>query len=140
MDEDFKIRNYKPDDREAVIEVWDKCRLLSPQNDPVKDIQKKMEFQPELFFICELNDKIVGTVMAGYDGHRGWINYLGILPEFQKRGAGSLLLNYAVDKLKGLGCPKVNLQVRDTNLGVTDFYIKNGFKFDQVKSMGRRLE
>jgi ribosomal protein S18 acetylase RimI-like enzyme len=59
-----------------------------PQNDPVEDIQRKVVFQPELFFVALLSGKVIGSVMVGYEGHRGWLNCMAVLPEHQRRGYG----------------------------------------------------
>ncbi|HXY45121.1 MAG TPA: GNAT family N-acetyltransferase [Acidimicrobiales bacterium] len=82
---------------------------------------------------------VVGSVMFGYDGHRGWLNYLAVKPEHQRRGLGRALVGYAEHELAELGCAKVNLQIRRTNAGVVDFYLSLGYLVDDVISMGRRL-
>jgi len=74
----FNLRPYAPADQSAVIALWEKCGLLRPQNDPRKDIVRKLKVNPEFFLVAEEGGRIVGTVMAGYEGHRGWINYLGV--------------------------------------------------------------
>jgi len=111
-----------------------------PQNDPVEDIQGKVAFQPELFFIALLDREVIGSIMVGYEGHRGWLNYLAVLPEHQRRGYGRKLVEEAVCELKRLGCLKVNLQVRSSNVSVIGFYKHLGFKDDDVVSLGKRLK
>jgi ribosomal protein S18 acetylase RimI-like enzyme len=96
--------------------------------------------QPELFLVATIENQIVGTVMAGYDGHRGWINYLGTSPEHRRQGIARALMQEAESLLKRAGCPKINLQVRSTNHDVIDFYRAIGFSPDDVLSMGKRLE
>ena len=135
----FRIVAYKPEVRDAVIDLWRKCNLIVPQNDPAEDIQKKLDFQPELFFIGLLDGKIIGSIMAGYEGHRGWINYLAVVPEFQKHGYGRKLVHKAIEELNKMGCLKVNLQVRRSNTSVIDFYKHLGFIEDDVVSLGMRL-
>ena len=78
--------------------------------------------------------------MGGYDGHRGWINYLAVLPEFQKHGYGRQMVNYFEYKLREMGCPKINLQIRKGNDRVYEFYKKLGYSDDRAISMGKRLE
>ena len=73
---------YRPEFQGAVVDLWQKCGLIVPENDPVVDIRKKVDFQPELFFVALLDGHVVGSVMAGYEGHRGWLNYLGVLPDY----------------------------------------------------------
>ena len=83
---------------------------------------------------------VVGTVMAGYDGHRRWVNYLAVAPEHRRRGLGRALMHEAQERLRRLGCPKVNLQIRGDNLEAIAFYRRIGFSEDDVLSMGKRLE
>jgi ribosomal protein S18 acetylase RimI-like enzyme len=136
----FKIVKYSPQFQDAVVDLWRKCNLVVPQNDPVEDIKKKIDFQPDLFFIGLLDGEVIGSIMVGYEGHRGWMNYLAITPEFQRRGYGRKLVQKAVDELKKIGCLKLNLQVRRSNTSVIDFYKHLGFKEDDVVSLGKRLK
>lgn len=136
----FRIVAYRPEVQDAVIDLWRKCNLIVPQNDSAEDIRKKLDFQPELFFIGLLDGKIVGSIMAGYEGHRGWINYLAVVPEFQRHGYGKQLVHKAIEELKNMGCLKVNLQVRRSNTSAIDFYKHLGFKEDDVVSLGMRLK
>lgn len=123
-----------------MVDLWKKCNLVVPQNDPIRDIQKKVEFQPELFLIGLLDGKVISSIMVGYEGHRGWINYLAVTPEFQRRGYGRQLVQKGIDELRKMGCLKVNLQVRNTNVAVINFYKHLGFKDDNVTSLGLRLK
>jgi ribosomal protein S18 acetylase RimI-like enzyme len=123
----------------AVINLWQQCRLIVPSNDPIEDIRKKREFQPTLFFIALLHDQVIGSIMVGYEGHRGWINYLAVLPSFQNQGYGKLLINKAITELRILGCVKVNLQIRPDNLPVIKFYQHLGFKQEDRINMSLRL-
>jgi ribosomal protein S18 acetylase RimI-like enzyme len=134
------IRPFAPADEEAVVNVWRACGLTHPNNDPRKDIARKLKVNPEMFLVCELDGKLVGTVMVGYEGHRGWINYLGVLPEYQGQGLGRKLMDQAEATLVERGCAKINLQIRATNTKVIQFYAGIGFKVDEVVSMGKRLD
>jgi ribosomal protein S18 acetylase RimI-like enzyme len=136
----MQIRAFQPADEEAVIDVWRECGLLRAVNDPHKDIGRKMAVRPDLFLVGIMEEKIVAAVMAGYDGHRGWLNYLGVLPAFRKRGFARLLICEAERLLRLEGCAKINLQVRTINQGVVEFYRRVGYSFDDVLSMGKRLE
>jgi ribosomal protein S18 acetylase RimI-like enzyme len=136
----FRIVTYRPEFLDYVVDLWKKCNLVVPQNDPVEDIQKKVEFQPELFFIGLLDGKVIGSIMVGYEGHRGWINYLAVIPEYQRRGYGGQLVQKSIDELRKMGCLKVNQQVRNTNTAVINFYKHLGFKDDNVTSLGLRLK
>jgi ribosomal protein S18 acetylase RimI-like enzyme len=133
------IRKYAGSDFDDVMALWKESGLLAHGADYALDIRKKMEFQPELFFVAEESGKIIGSVMVGYDGRRGWLNCLAVLPEYQKRGHGKELVEFGIGELKKLGCVKVNIQVRESNLGVVDFYSKLGFSKDRVISLGKRL-
>jgi ribosomal protein S18 acetylase RimI-like enzyme len=133
------IRAYQEEDRSGVINVWRESEISRPWNDPDKDIDRKVATDPEGFFVASAKGQIIGTVMAGYDGHRGWIQYLAVDPSKQRSGVGKALLDAAIDLLKSRGCPKVNLQVRRSNTGVIRFYEKAGFVEDDVLSMGLRL-
>jgi ribosomal protein S18 acetylase RimI-like enzyme len=113
--------------------------LVVPWNNPVRDIRRKLEVQPEMFLVCSLSTKIIATVMAGYDGHRGWINYLTVHPDHRRTGIGKRMVEEAEILLRAAGCPKINLQVRSTNTKVIEFYKKIGFKVDDVISFGKRL-
>jgi ribosomal protein S18 acetylase RimI-like enzyme len=135
----FEIVRYEVIHQDAVVDLWEKCGLVVPQNDPVEDIQTKFGFQPELFFIALLDGQVAGSIMVGYEGHRGWINYLAVLPKFQKRGFGGKLVNKAITELRKLGCLKVNLQVRKSNTTVIKFYKHLGFKEEDRVSLGMRL-
>jgi ribosomal protein S18 acetylase RimI-like enzyme len=136
---DFEIARYEVRDQKAVIDLWERCGLIVPQNDPVEDIQRKLDFQPELFFVALFDGQLVGSVMVGYEGHRGWLNYLAVLPSFQRRGFGRKLVSKAIAELRKLGCLKLNLQVRKSNIAVIEFYKHLGFKEEERLSLGMRL-
>ncbi|UCE96343.1 MAG: GNAT family acetyltransferase [Candidatus Bathyarchaeota archaeon] len=135
----FKIVRYTVKHQEALVDLWEKCGLIVPQNDPIEDIQKKIDYQPELFFIALLDDQLIGSVMVGYEGHRGWLNYLAVHPSFQKRGFGKKLVEKAIAELRKIGCLKLNLQVRRSNKRVIEFYKQIGFKEEERVSLGLRL-
>ena len=134
------IRPFRADDEIAVIDLWKRCNLIVPWNDPHKDIARKVKIQPDLLLVAAEHDAIVGTVMVGYDGHRGWINYLAVEPGARRTGIGRQMMDQAEQKLRALGCPKINLQVRSSNKEVIAFYEAIGYKLDDVVSLGKRLE
>src|SRR5215475_14155673 len=133
------IRPFTPEDEPAVLALWQRCGLTRPWNDPSKDIRRKHAVQPHLFLVGLLDRELVATVMAGYEGHRGWINYLGVAPECRRRGLGREIMAEAERLLRAEGCPKINLQVRTTNQEVLAFYQSLGYALDEVVSMGKRL-
>jgi ribosomal protein S18 acetylase RimI-like enzyme len=134
-----EIRTFHSGDEKQVIELWRACKLIVPQNNPQEDIRRKMAFQSDLFFVAVRRDQIVGTVMAGYDGHRGWINYLAVNPSVQGKGIARSLMTRAEKQLISLGCPKINLQVRASNRQVIDFYKNLGYHVEDVVNMGKRF-
>jgi ribosomal protein S18 acetylase RimI-like enzyme len=137
---DFIIRQYHNDDEKDVIDLWSECGLIAPQNNPNKDIERKLKVNPEWFLVGELEGKIVATCMAGYEGHRGWINYLAVAPQYRRQGYATQIMQEAERILRKAGCPKINLQIRTTNTSVIEFYKAIGYDFDNVVSMGKRLE
>jgi ribosomal protein S18 acetylase RimI-like enzyme len=135
-----EIRAYESCDERQVVQLWTDCGLAAPWNNPHRDIQRKLDVQRELFLVGCLAGKIISTIMAGYEGHRGWINYLAVHPDHQRAGIGRRMMEAAEIRLRAAGCPKINLQVRCTNAKVIEFYKKIGYKFDDVVSFGKRLE
>ena len=135
----MNIRRFRSSDAPSVISLWERCELLRPWNDPEEDIRRKLRVQPEMFLVGQLGDEVVATVMAGYEGHRGWVNYLAVAPEHRRRGLGRALMAAAERLLESAGCPKVNVQVRGTNRAVIEFYRQLGYGVDDVVSLGKRL-
>ena len=134
------IRSYRESDEKAVVQLWRDCGLVVPWNDPAKDIQRKLGTQRYMFLVGLLGSRLVGAVMGGYEGHRGWINYLAVAPDCRKRRFGRRLMEEAEARLRALGCPKINLQIRNSNADAIEFYKRIGFSVDDVVSMGKRLE
>ena len=135
----MNIRRFQSADEAGVVALWHRCDLVVPWNDPARDIALKMAWQPELFFVGEDDGHLVATVMAGYEGHRGWINYLAVDPGARRHGHGGLMMAAAEEALRALGCPKINLQVRSTNAEALAFYRRIGYSVDEVVSLGKRL-
>jgi ribosomal protein S18 acetylase RimI-like enzyme len=136
----IEVRPFEPGDEPAVIQLWNDCNLIVPWNDPRRDIRRKLAVQAELFLVACSANRVIATVMAGYDGHRGWINYLAVHPEHRRVGIGRSIIDEVEKRLRAAGCPKINLQVRCGNTAVIDFYKRIGFKIDEVTSLGKRLE
>jgi ribosomal protein S18 acetylase RimI-like enzyme len=136
----MEIRTFTATDVEAVTALWERAGITRPWNDARKDIARKQRMQPELFLVAIADARVVGTVMAGYDGHRGWVNYLAVDPASRRAGIGRALMAAAEAGLAALGCPKVNLQIRAGNDDALAFYARLGFVRDDVVSMGKRLE
>jgi len=136
----MEIRKFQAGDEEAVIALWRSCDLVRAWNDPVKDIRRKLQVRPDLFLVGVLDGRVIACVMAGYEGHRGWLNYLAVAPEHQRQGYARAMVAEAERLLRAAGCPKINLQIRTSNHGVIEFYRRLGYSVDDVVSMGKRLE
>ena len=121
------IRSYQSEDEKSVIDLWMACNLVVPHNNPERDIERKLKVNPEWFLVGELEGVVVASCMAGYEGHRGWINYLAVSPEHQRKGFATLMMSEAEEQLRAAGCPKINLQIRETNKEVILFYESIGF-------------
>lgn len=133
------VREFRRGDEEAVVSLWEACELTRPWNDPRKDIERKLAHSPELFLVGVSDGVVVGSVMAGYDGHRGWINYLAVHPSQRGTGLGRALMRAAEERLARLGCPKINLQVRAENESARAFYEAVGYERQELVDFGKRL-
>jgi ribosomal protein S18 acetylase RimI-like enzyme len=134
------IRGFATGDTDAVIALWQACELTRPWNDPYKDIARKVAVADGLFLVGTVDGVVVASVMGGYDGHRGWVNYLAVAPERRGAGLGRALMSAVESRLRTVGCPKINLQVRDSNREALAFYARLGYAVDAAVSMGKRLE
>jgi ribosomal protein S18 acetylase RimI-like enzyme len=136
----MRIRPYSPTDEPDVVKLWQTVFPEAPAwNDPATDIHIKLKQQPELFFVAEIDGKLVGTAMSGFDGHRGWAYYVAVNPEYRRRGFGSALMRQVESGLAEAGCPKLNLQIRSTNADVRSFYESLGYTIEDRISMAKRL-
>jgi ribosomal protein S18 acetylase RimI-like enzyme len=140
----LSIRRFDARDTDAVVALWRDAfpeyqNPDRPHRDPRLSIANKLATQPELFFVAEHPGQIVGTVMAGYDGHRGWLYSLAVSPSLRRLRIGSRLVAHAEQALTALGCPKVNLQVLEERPEVLGFYAALGYRADKVVSLGKRL-
>lgn len=149
------FRPFRSDDTEAVVALWEACGLVRPWNDPRRDIARKVAEQPELFLVAVEDSGVedgavetgadrsapglVGVGMAGYDGHRGWVNYLAVRPDQQGTGLGRAFMAEFERLLTDRGCPKINVQVREGNEQVLGFYASLGYAPDRAVSLGKRL-
>ena len=135
----FTIRAFRPDDATDVIDLWRECGLIVPWNNPQTDIDRKYADSAQMFFAGELENELVASCMAGYDGHRGWIYFLAVKGSQRRKKLASMLVRYAEAELVKLGCPKVELMVRKTNNKVISFYKSIGFDPDPVIVLSKRL-
>lgn len=135
----MRIRPFERADAAAVVSLWEACELTRPWNDPHADIERKLAHSPALFLVGVEDGQVIGSVMAGYDGHRGWINYLAVHPALRGHGRGRALMDAAEERLTALGCPKVNLQVRQGNEAACAFYEAIGYTRQELADFGKRL-
>ena len=134
----MEIRPYLDSDHDAVVRLWtDVFAYPQPRNAPEKVIRDKLSVQRDLFFVAIANDILVGTVMGGYDGHRGWIYSLAVRVDFRARGIGAALMNRVERELAARGCSKINLQVVGSNSSAVAFYKKLGYAVEDRISMGK---
>ncbi|WP_420123946.1 GNAT family acetyltransferase [Nakamurella sp.] len=133
------IRPFERGDTEAVVALWERCELTRPWNDPRRDIERKLTVQPGLFLVGLRGAAVVASVMAGYDGHRGWVNYLAVDPGCRQTGLARRLMDVIERELTALGCPKISLQVRAGNDLAVGFYAVLGYEPDHTVVLGKRL-
>ena len=137
----MQIRPFKETDQSGVIVLWREAFPdTPPHNDPVEDIHRKLGIQRELFLVAEKDSQIIGTAMAGFDGHRGWVYYVAVDKKHRRQGIGQALMQAVEDGLKQIGCTKLNLQVRLSNPEVVEFYEKLGYNIEERVSMGKHLQ
>lgn len=142
----YTIRQFTEADTEQAVALWETCGLTRPWNDPRADIARSLSAKPELFLaaVTDLAEpgaepQLLGTVMAGYDGHRGWMYYLATAPESRGAGVGRALVAEVERRLEALGCPKAQLMVRTDNTQATGFYEALGYEVNEVLVLGKRL-
>jgi len=136
---DIRIREAVIGDQDQVISIWKLCELVKPQNDPVLDYQLALETKDSAVLVLETENSLVGSVVVGFDGHRGWYYYLGITPDHQSAGNGRLLVEAAENWLISRGAPKAMLMVRNSNSKVIGFYEKLGYSVEETSVLGKRL-
>jgi len=143
MEKQITFRPFDESDSDKVIALWEKAGLLRPWNNPNKDIARKLQEMAvnsySWFWVAEQNGVIIATAMAGYDGHRGSVNYLGVDPDVQQSGVGRRIMQRIEADLIAAGCPKLNLQVRDDNIDVLAFYDRLDYQRDATISLSKRL-
>ena len=133
------IRAFDPADTDAVVQLWHACGLTRPHNNPRLDIDRKLTQQPEMFLVGTVDGAVMASIMAGFEGHRGWVNYLAVSPGHQGAGWGRRLMGEVERMLTARGCPKVNLQIRAGNEQAIAFYRALGYSADEAVSFGKRL-
>lgn len=135
----MEIRVFKQADFEEVTTLWERCDLLRPWNDPETDIERKLNHDADLFLVAEVGGEVVGTVMGGYDGHRGTAYYLGVHPDFRGRGIANALISRLEKKFVARGCPKIQILVGEENDAVIGMYEKLDYETQDTLCMSKRL-
>jgi ribosomal protein S18 acetylase RimI-like enzyme len=126
------FREFVLNDFAAVIDLWKKAGISISTSDTIEGIKEKIKRDPELFFVLEEDNRLIGVVMGSYDGRRGWINHLAVDPEYQGRNIGQQIIAELEFRFKQVGCEKVNLLIEIDNQKVQGFYEKQGFKRDEL--------
>lgn len=124
----------------GVVDLWKRCELTRPWNDPVRDLTVARATSDAVVLVGFVDDAVAATVMVGFDGHRGWVYYLAVDPARQRRGHGRAMMEAAEYWLRDLGAPKLQLMMRDTNSAALGFYERLGFARQPVVMMGKRLD
>lgn len=136
----YEIRPYHGKDRDGLLSLWTEIfPASSPHNDPETSLDKKLRNDPDLLLVSVMDGKVIGSVMGGFDGHRGWIYSLAVSPSLRRKGIASALMAVIEEKLRERGCLKVNLQVLSSNSGVVALYKELGFHVEERISMGKKL-
>ena len=135
----YNITIFEDKQRTQVIDLWKKCNLIKSWNDPNKDIDRKLKVNDNLFLIVEFNKVIIGSAMIGYDGHRGSLYYLAVDPKHQRKGVGEMLMKEIEKRLIEVGCPKINIFIRNSNIEVKEFYQSIDYEEQNCLVYGKRL-
>ena len=135
----LKISEFMDDQSDHVIALWEKCGLTRSWNNPEKDIARKNSDQNSKFLIGQIDGVLLASIMIGYGGHRGSINYLAVDPDHSGAGYGKILMAEAERLLTSIGCPKINFCVRTDNDKVVEFYHQLGYAIEPVHLLGKRL-
>jgi ribosomal protein S18 acetylase RimI-like enzyme len=135
------VRRYVPADEEGVVALWSEVFDGDPPwNEPRAMLRRKLASDPTLVFVAVIGSRVIGAVLGGYDGVRGWVYHLAVLSTERRRGTATRLMHVLEAALTEVGCPKLNLQVRTTNESVIGFYRALGYEVEERASLGKRLE
>ncbi len=135
----LEISPLRPDEIEAAVALWEACGLTRPWNDPRADILLALAKPSSTVLAGRIAEKLVASAMTGSDGHRGWVYYLGVLPEFRGAGYGAMMMHAAADWLKARGVPKLHVMIRTENVAVAAFYAKLGYEKSDTITLAKRL-
>ncbi|MBF9151180.1 GNAT family acetyltransferase [Novosphingobium jiangmenense] len=133
------IRAATAAEREATVTLWEAAGLTRPWNDPRSDFDLALATPTSTILLAEAQNQPIGSVMVGFDGHRGWVYYLATSPDRRGQGIGRALMAAAEDWLKALGSPKIQLMVRGDNASARGFYNALGYELQDVVTIGKRF-
>lgn len=136
----ISIHAALPSDRDDVVALWHAAGLTRPWNDPRADFDLALGSNNSTLLLARAAQVLSGSVMVGFDGHRGWVYYLATAPEVRGRGIGRELMRAAETWLVSVGCPKIQLMVRGDNAAARGFYAALGYELQDVVTLGRRLD
>lgn len=135
----FIIRTFQETDLEDVIALWELCNLTHPWNSPEIDIFRKLAQKDGLFLLAVKDEQLIATLMGGYDGHRGWMNYLAVHPHEQRNGVATALIQQLEKRLIALGCPQLQLLLPKEYIDIQSFYEQLGYEEAEVVCLAKRL-
>ncbi len=135
----LEIGDLRPDEVEAAVALWETCGLTRPWNDPRADIALALGKPSSTVLAGRIDDRLVGTAMTGSDGHRGWVYYLAVSPDHQRKGYGAAMMQAAADWLRARGAPKLHVMIRSENVTVAAFYAKLGYEKSDTITMAHRI-
>jgi len=126
-------------DREDTVALWEAAGLTRPWNDPRSDFDLALATPTSTVLLARDNERLSGSVMVGFDGHRGWVYYLAAAPDSRRQGVGRMLMRAAEEWLQAHGCPKIQLMVRGDNAQARGFYAALGYELQDVVTVGKRF-
>ena len=135
------IRRFEDQDTQVVLDLWREAfPKMRPWHHPPTDIRRKATFQGELFVVAVIDESVVGTAMAGFDGYRGYVYRVAVDQDHRRRGIATALMRRVEAALRALDCPKLKLQVEPGNTDVIAFYRHLGYQVDDFVDMGKPLK
>ncbi len=135
----MRIREFRASDYKQVVSLWESSVLEIGRSDSLESLRRQSERDADLFLVAEENGSIVGVVLGRWEGRRGWINRLAVVPDLRHQDIGTLLVAEVEKRLKTKGCEKINLLIESNNSGVQEFYKKLGYSRDNLIFMEKWL-
>ena len=136
---EVSLRQYMPSDQNVLVELWSVCGLLRHWNDPLEDIRLCVTMPSSELVVADSASQLIGSAMLGHDGHRGWVYYLAVHPNWHRNGIGRTLMSYAEGWMDQRQVPKIQAMIRADNLPVRGFYKRLGYQDDDVQVVEKFL-